>query len=98
MTRGGRGPPRQPPPRRLFVVEAFDVLILGAGSAAREAAARAVEDHGARVALIERERWGGQCPNVACKPTKQYVAAAEQFGFSVNQSLIDDHGFGRAAR
>jgi len=58
-------------------VEAFDVLILGAGSAAREAAARAVEDHGARVALIERERWGGQCPNVACKPTKQYVAAAE---------------------
>src|SRR5262245_17606019 len=55
----------------------YDVLIVGAGSAAREAAARAVSDHGATVALIERERWGGQCPNVACKPTKQYVAAAE---------------------
>ena len=55
----------------------YDLLIVGAGSAAREAAARAVSDHGATVALIERERWGGQCPNVACKPTKQYVSAAE---------------------
>lgn len=55
----------------------FDLIVVGAGSAAREAAARAVSDHGASVALIERERWGGQCPNVACKPTKQYVAAAE---------------------
>jgi mercuric reductase len=55
----------------------FDLVVLGAGSAAREAAAHAVRDHGARVALVERERWGGQCPNVACKPTKQYVAAAE---------------------
>ena len=55
----------------------FDLIVIGAGSAAREAAARAVTDHGASVALIERERWGGQCPNVACKPTKQYVSAAE---------------------
>jgi len=55
----------------------FDLIILGAGSAAREAAAHAVREHGARVALVERERWGGQCPNVACKPTKQYVTAAE---------------------
>jgi mercuric reductase len=57
--------------------EHFDLVVVGAGSAAREAAARAVSDHGASVALIERERWGGDCPNVACKPTKQYVAAAE---------------------
>ena len=55
----------------------FDLVVIGGGSAAREAAARAVTDHGAHVALIERERWAGQCPNVACKPTKQYVAAAE---------------------
>ncbi|HEU0336681.1 MAG TPA: NAD(P)/FAD-dependent oxidoreductase [Gaiellaceae bacterium] len=57
----------------------YDLVVVGAGSAAREAAARAVEDHGASVALVERERWGGQCPNVACKPTKQYVAAAELY-------------------
>jgi len=29
------------------------------------------------VALIERERWGGSCPNVACTPTKAYLVAAE---------------------
>ena len=55
----------------------FDLIVLGAGSAAREAAARATVDHGKSVALVERLRWGGDCPNVACKPTKQYVAAAE---------------------
>jgi mercuric reductase len=55
----------------------FDLIVLGAGSAAREAAARATTDHGKSVALVERLRWGGDCPNVACKPTKQYVAAAE---------------------
>lgn len=57
--------------------ERFDLIVIGAGSAAREAAARAATEHDASVAVIERERWGGQCPNVACKPTKQYVAAAE---------------------
>jgi mercuric reductase len=29
------------------------------------------------VALVEKERWGGSCPNVACTPTKAYVVAAE---------------------
>ncbi len=58
-------------------MESFDLIVIGAGSAAREAADRARIDHGASVAIIERERWGGQCPNVACKPTKQYVTAAE---------------------
>ena len=56
--------------------ERFDLLVLGSGSAARDAANTA-RDHGARVALIERERWGGSCPNVACAPTKAYLVAAE---------------------
>jgi pyruvate/2-oxoglutarate dehydrogenase complex dihydrolipoamide dehydrogenase (E3) component len=29
------------------------------------------------VALIESTRWGGSCPNVACKPTKAYLVVAE---------------------
>jgi mercuric reductase len=57
--------------------EQFDLIVLGGGSAARDAAGRAARDHGARVALVERERWGGSCPNVACSPTKAYLVAAE---------------------
>jgi mercuric reductase len=57
--------------------ENFDLIVLGSGSAARDGAARA-HDLGARVAMIERERWGGSCPNVACRPTKAYLVAAEQ--------------------
>lgn len=54
----------------------YDLVVIGAGSAAREAATRA-RAYGASVALVERNLWGGSCPNVACAPTKAYVAAAE---------------------
>src|SRR5437667_10858138 len=57
--------------------ESYDLLVLGAGSAARDAAGRASREHGARVAVVERTRWGGSCPNVACKPTKAYLVVAE---------------------
>jgi mercuric reductase len=69
--------------------EQFDLIVLGAGSAAREGAGRAKRDQGARVAMIERERWGGSCPNVACRPTKAYLTAAE---------LIHDINFEAAPR
>jgi mercuric reductase len=59
------------------VAASFDLIVLGAGSAARDGAARASRDYGARVAMVERERWGGSCPNVACRPTKAYLVAAE---------------------
>src|SRR5919197_4857752 len=55
----------------------FDLIVLGGGSAARDAAGKAAREHGARVALVERKRWGGSCPNVACTPTKAYLVAAE---------------------
>ena len=57
--------------------ERYDLIVLGAGSAARDGAAKAAGDFGARVAMVERERWGGSCPNVACRPTKAYLLAAE---------------------
>jgi mercuric reductase len=55
----------------------YDLIVIGAGSAAREGAGKASQEHGARVAMIERERWGGSCPNIACRPTKAYLVAAE---------------------
>src|SRR5436305_12185571 len=54
----------------------YDLIVIGAGSAARDGAGRA-HAYGARVALIEHERWGGSCPNVACTPTKAYLVAAD---------------------
>jgi mercuric reductase len=55
----------------------FDLIVIGSGSAARDGAGKAAREHGARVALIEHWLWGGSCPNVACRPTKAYVVAAE---------------------
>src|ERR671931_2505181 len=63
--------------------EHYDLLVIGAGSAARDGANRAAKEHGARVALIEKERWGGSCPNVACTPTKAYLVAAD-FAHAIN--------------
>ncbi len=60
-----------------MATKSYDLIVLGAGSAARDAAAKASREHGARVALVERTRWGGSCPNVACRPTKAYLVAAE---------------------
>ena len=57
--------------------ERYDLIVLGSGSAGRDAAGRASRKFGARVAIVESERWGGSCPNVACRPTKAYVLAAE---------------------
>jgi mercuric reductase len=57
--------------------ETYDLIVLGAGSAARDGAGKASREYGANVALVERTRWGGSCPNVACRPTKAYLVAAE---------------------
>jgi mercuric reductase len=58
-------------------VKQYDLIVLGSGSAARDAAAKACQLYDAKVALVESTRWGGSCPNVACKPTKAYLVVAE---------------------
>ena len=63
--------------------EHFDLIVIGGGSAARDAAGKAAREHEARVALVEKARWGGSCPNVACTPTKAYLVAAE-LAYDVN--------------
>src|SRR3989440_10322226 len=57
--------------------EHYDLIVIGAGSAARDGAKKATTEHGARVALVEHTRWGGSCPNVACTPTKASLVAAD---------------------
>src|SRR3954451_5298301 len=63
--------------RRQMTADHYDLIVLGAGSAARDGAGKAAREFGARVALVEHRLWGGPCPNIACRPTKAYVVAAE---------------------
>ncbi len=56
----------------------YDLLVVGAGSAAFAAAIRA-RDRGARVALVERGTVGGTCVNVGCVPSKALLRAGEVY-------------------
>ncbi len=53
----------------------FDLIVIGAGAAGLSVTAGAAQ-LGARVALIERERMGGDCLNTGCVPSKALLAAA----------------------
>lgn len=60
-------------------MEAFDMVVIGAGPGGYPAAIRAAQ-LGAKVAIVEREQLGGTCLNWGCIPTKALIAAADLFG------------------
>jgi mercuric reductase len=56
----------------------YDLVAIGAGSAAFAAAIRAT-NLGARVAIVERNTVGGTCVNVGCIPSKNLLSASEAY-------------------
>ena len=53
----------------------FDAIVIGTGQAGPALAAR-LSQAGMKVAVIERNRFGGTCVNTGCIPTKTLVASA----------------------
>jgi glutathione reductase (NADPH) len=68
--------------------DAFDLIVLGAGSGGLAAAKRAAS-HGARVAIVEGDRVGGTCVIRGCVPKKLLV-----YGPSYRQLLADAPSYG----
>jgi glutathione reductase (NADPH) len=71
-----------------LVKDRFDYLVLGGGSGG-VASARRAASYGARVGIIEADRFGGTCVNVGCVPKKIMWNAAVLAG-----ALEDAEGYG----
>lgn len=74
----------------------FDVIIIGSG-AGGGVAAHILAKKGKKVAIVEKEKYGGECPNYGCVPTKallkatetlQEIKAAPKFGISVKDVSV----------
>jgi len=57
------------------MTERFDDIVIGTGQAGPPLAVRLAQA-GRRVAIVERDRFGGTCVNNGCTPTKTLVASA----------------------
>ncbi len=76
----------------------YDVVVLGAGPGGYVAAIRASQ-LGLKMAIVEKQWWGGVCLNVGCIPSKALLRNAElahilqhrakEFGFSFDNLQLD---------
>jgi pyruvate/2-oxoglutarate dehydrogenase complex dihydrolipoamide dehydrogenase (E3) component len=76
----------------------YDAIIIGTGQAGAPLARR-LAGSGMKVAIIERDRFGGTCVNTGCTPTKTLVASAyavhmarrgAEYGFSTGGEVTVD--------
>ena len=79
-------------------MENYDAIVIGTGQAGPALATR-LANSGQKVAIIERDKFGGTCVNNGCIPTKALVASAkaihmahsgDTFGFSVSGQVDVD--------
>jgi len=75
----------------------FDMVVIGAGPGGHAAAEEAAR-LGARVAIIEKDKWGGTCTHLGCIPTKALLACSRRYaetgklkrlGISINRTVFD---------
>ncbi len=75
----------------------YDLVVIGGGTAGLVSASGAAS-LGARVALVERDKLGGDCLHTGCVPTKTLVKSArvahlvnraEEFGVKTSGAEVD---------
>src|SRR5437660_7642590 len=73
----------------------FDLVVIGGGSAGGSAARRA-RAGGHAVAVVEKDKVGGDCPNYACVPTKALLRSAKVYAllkrgdeFGLRPGMVD---------
>lgn len=75
----------------------YDLVVIGSGPGGHGAAEEAAR-LGAKVAVIEKEKWGGTCTNWGCIPTKALLACSKKYseikklkrmGISVGNASFD---------
>ena len=68
-----------------FAIE-LDTVVIGAGPGGYVAAIRAAQE-GQKVAIIEKEYFGGVCLNVGCIPSKALIAAGHHYQNTTLKSI-----------
>ena len=64
-------------------MEKYDVTVIGAGSAGLVAATIS-NQLGAKTALIEKNKIGGECLHTGCVPSKTFLYSANLFHYTKN--------------
>jgi dihydrolipoamide dehydrogenase len=92
-----------------IMAQEYDVVVMGAGPGGYVAAIRASQ-LGLKVAIVEKQYWGGVCLNVGCIPSKALLRNAElahilqhetkTFGINIDGKVTMDFGaaFDRSRR
>ena len=66
----------------------YDLIVIGAGSGGVRAA-RIASIHGAKVAMIENNKFGGTCVNVGCVPKKFFYYLSQ-----INKDIANYKSYG----
>ena len=83
---GGARLGNTPPASNAFLMDKFDVIIIGSGPGGYVAAIRAAQ-LGLKTAIVEKDAdLGGTCLNIGCIPSKALLASSDHFVFAKKEA------------